>query len=412
MKQLLTLAVFAFCSITLRAADIVVDFAGGGSYTDIQSAINAAAPGDRILVFPGSYNGFTINNGSIQILSAIAGQRYQVSSDVRIGAITGPVHLSNAEFLANANFTSIADCTSPQTTRITDSKFFGPGVGFVDFRNHIVHVQNDTFDVYGSVYIRHGSITGCYFSGGGIAAAYTTSTAPDFTDTVRIIGNRWEAAGGYPIYCYNQHANVYVEGNFIKASYISNIFAFFLLYDNPATGNTIINNTIYCNNGAQYGPIFAIYNSPPSYNPGKTNIRNNVISITPAWTAGLKQIHTIYGSGAPAGMQISYNVFSDDVSSVLGPGYTDDGTNSFNSAVSVDPATGNLNSAVGVDAGDPNPAFYDLDKTRNDAGCFGGSYSQANFNQPDNGSRVLMLTAPRVVLGGNNVTIKGDGLAK
>jgi parallel beta-helix repeat protein len=46
---------------TVRATTLFVGGAGPGNYTTIQTAINAANPGDTIFVYSGTYDGFTIN---------------------------------------------------------------------------------------------------------------------------------------------------------------------------------------------------------------------------------------------------------------------------------------------------------------------------------------------------------------
>src|SRR5438046_7344710 len=56
---------------SLRANTYIVDSGGGGQFTDIQSAITAAQPGDVVLVHlgstGGSYPGFTLDKGLVII---------------------------------------------------------------------------------------------------------------------------------------------------------------------------------------------------------------------------------------------------------------------------------------------------------------------------------------------------------
>jgi len=53
-RALVLLGALAWASV-LQAATLTVDLAGGADYTDIQSAIDAAADGDTVLVMPGEY---------------------------------------------------------------------------------------------------------------------------------------------------------------------------------------------------------------------------------------------------------------------------------------------------------------------------------------------------------------------
>jgi hypothetical protein len=65
---------------------IVVDAAGGGSFTQIQPAVNAAASGDTILVKPGSYAGFTIDGKGLTVVGDV-GTRPSVFQSVRVANI-------------------------------------------------------------------------------------------------------------------------------------------------------------------------------------------------------------------------------------------------------------------------------------------------------------------------------------
>lgn len=69
-RQLLAIACGALFTLAgpVRAGVIVVDAAGGGAFTLIQPAVNAAADGDTILVKPGSYFGFTIDGKELTVI--------------------------------------------------------------------------------------------------------------------------------------------------------------------------------------------------------------------------------------------------------------------------------------------------------------------------------------------------------
>ena len=49
------IGIAALCSSSLSAATLTVDLNGGADYTELQSAIDAAADGDTVLVKPGEY---------------------------------------------------------------------------------------------------------------------------------------------------------------------------------------------------------------------------------------------------------------------------------------------------------------------------------------------------------------------
>lgn len=68
MKKIVSLIVFLFSII--NATTIIVDVNGGGNFTNIQSAINAAVPGDTVKVWPGSYSDQVTLNKNIALLGS------------------------------------------------------------------------------------------------------------------------------------------------------------------------------------------------------------------------------------------------------------------------------------------------------------------------------------------------------
>ena len=58
-----SLCAVALLSPTVRATTWIVDAAGGGNFSDIQTAILASAPGDVLLVQPGTYAPFALDRG-------------------------------------------------------------------------------------------------------------------------------------------------------------------------------------------------------------------------------------------------------------------------------------------------------------------------------------------------------------
>jgi pectin methylesterase-like acyl-CoA thioesterase len=51
-------------------ADVhVVDASGGGDFTTLQAAVNAAADGDTLLVRSGSYDGFLLTGKGLSIVA-------------------------------------------------------------------------------------------------------------------------------------------------------------------------------------------------------------------------------------------------------------------------------------------------------------------------------------------------------
>jgi hypothetical protein len=84
---------FASCAFLVSSGEalasvIVVDAAGGGSFTQIQQAVNAAVDGDTILVKPGSYAGFTIDGKSLTVVGDVSARPsvFQSVSVINVGS--------------------------------------------------------------------------------------------------------------------------------------------------------------------------------------------------------------------------------------------------------------------------------------------------------------------------------------
>lgn len=61
MKKLFILSVFLICAASIQATTIIVDQNGGGQFTTINAAINAASSFDTVKVWPGTYSTEQIN---------------------------------------------------------------------------------------------------------------------------------------------------------------------------------------------------------------------------------------------------------------------------------------------------------------------------------------------------------------
>ena len=129
---------FLACASFVTAAQantIVVDVYGGGSYTDIQSAVDAAQPGDVVLVMAGYYSGFTlakpisvIGVGSAYLLSATltiqnitAGQRAVIVNLMmnRIIATNCAGHV----IVVDSRVRGVHRCRSARTSASTVTRF-------------------------------------------------------------------------------------------------------------------------------------------------------------------------------------------------------------------------------------------------------------------------------------------------
>jgi hypothetical protein len=64
-----------------------------------------------------------------------------------------------------------------------------------------------------------------------------------------------------------------------------------------------------------------------------------------------------------------------------------------------------------INAGDPDVIYADLDLSRNDAGCYGGSFSRDNFDDPVPTTAFIgFVNAPRRTQAALSVPISADAI--
>src|SRR5262245_232238 len=81
---------------TALATDWIVGPPGSGAqFTTIQAAVNAAQPGDRVLVMPGSYAGTVVIAQGIEVLGSGSGVTTISTSAGPNGVVVPPVRIAN-----------------------------------------------------------------------------------------------------------------------------------------------------------------------------------------------------------------------------------------------------------------------------------------------------------------------------
>jgi len=65
-----------------------------------------------------------------------------------------------------------------------------------------------------------------------------------------------------------------------------------------------------------------------------------------------------------------------------------------------------------IDAGHPTLIYSDIDRTRNDMGIYGGSYTMSNYENLTNPMVIGIFTSPTQVIQGQDVIITGSGISK
>lgn len=215
-----------------RAAPIIVDVAGGGDYVNIQAGVDAAAEGDTVLVYPGTYTS--------------AGDR-----DIEFG--TRNIVLRSRDGAAT---TTLHNTSGPGHRLL---KFFGGG--------------QDTTCVVDGFTLKNGAIVGATDSGGGAISVDGVSSAPSPKFINLVIEYNYGLHGG----------GVYVNSSTGSASPVFRHCTF--------NSNTAENNGggIYCGmNGAARvsGCTFVNNESAVGMGGGMHCNLNSNATVTDSWFEG------------------------------------------------------------------------------------------------------------------------------
>jgi hypothetical protein len=407
-KTILLFALLA--SICGRAADLIVaDGGAGGAYATIGAAVTAAVSGDRIIITPkpagATYNeNITVTNKSLQFLSATEGTYWKLNGDITLNpSVAGQSFTIEGANLTNGNITTAVNAPAGARCKVN---ILGCKLtnGYIDFatNNFDMKVAADSI-MNGYVYLRYGNIYGNYINVGALFAhAISYGNDPTATsDVMNVVGNKilastYGAGSTYGVYWGSSNyvfniANNYFDGG----SQNQNLIYIASTKTTTSANNFIINNTfehantnswcIYLTSHNSY--IYVLNNAIDNNGTGVYGIGANTASITDV---------------------IGYN-YVETTNTPFGAIYND-GTNVGSSPMTVNTNTGAVLTGAGINGGSPDLQYSDLDLSRNDAGCFGGSLSRANYTgMTATSTQVLFFDAPRRVLNGQTINISAEG---
>jgi hypothetical protein len=410
MKKLLNLLglmpLFVLCfTSSLHAADLVVAPGGsGGSYASLNAALTAANAGDRIIVYPhagsGSYTETAITiTKSIQILSANEGAYFGVDApSLTIAPATAGASITIMGlrlFTASITATAAAPAGSRCTVNIIHDSIAQGNITF-DQNNFDVTVGSSY--VTGSTTLRYGRVLGNIVTN----TITVNSDATPSNDTVVIVGNRIDLYSTQNGIQWNSTANYFgIYNNYIGCNYNSaatNTGINIATAKNSLSGsNAIINNTINKPAGSYYYAIYAT-NPVNSF----TEIQNNLI------------FGNIYFGGILVGSG-TFSVHYNQMSSFHIGGFINDGTNIQATNLSLN-TLGVVTNALSstINGGNPDLAYSDINLSRNDIGCYGGSFTHDNYFPitSNDWARVLLVNAPRRVMVNSTIQVKALGFDK
>jgi hypothetical protein len=406
-----TVFLFALlASLCGRTADLIVaDGGAGGAYATIGAAVTAAVSGDRIIITPkpagATYNeNITVTNKSLQFLSATEGTYWKLNGNITLNpSVAGQSFTISGGNLTNGNITSAVN--APAGTRckvnILGCKLTN---GYIDFavNNFDMKLAADSI-MSGYVSLRYGSIYGSYINVGSLLAyAISFGNDPTASSTVmNIVGNKILAstygfASTYGVYWGSTSYVFNISNNYFDGgAQNQNLIYVASSKTTTSENNFIINNTFEHANTNSWCIYLESHNS-------YIYVLNNVIENNGTG---------VYGIGANVATitdVLGYN-YVEATNTPFG-GIYNDGTNVGSSPMTISTSTGALLTGAGINGGSPDLQYSDLDLSRNNAGCFGGSLSRANYvGMTNTSTQVLYFDAPRRVLNGQTINVSAEG---
>ncbi len=344
----------------LNAETIVVDLAGGGDYTNMHDAVEAAADGDTILVLSGTF----INSAEDGIISVdkelhLLGSGYDQPENGTLIQTVSPLF----SFIAGSDGSTLRGF-----------RIYGSGGSLITVASDDMIIENN--------HITQNTVGGYY------CVEFTSGVA---ADTLRnnIIG--YDAVGSYR----------YLVGitNTTDVTISNNIFhnsQYYGIFPTSGTNNVIANNLfLSCGNGiTTNGPV---------------RISNNIFMNG----TGTQ----ISAANSPS---ISYNGFYNNaidgttgIEPIIGnPDFENFADNDTYNSASYDDDDFDFHlssSSPGIDAGNPLFDYFDLDGSRNDLGVYGWKFPIGTTGAPTIPVVNSISVTPSTVSPSGTITINATG---
>lgn len=394
-KRVVIFLVSTLISIQFKAADLYVNSTysnsdGISTFTSITSAVQASAPGDRIVIESGTYNEATLTlPHSLTLMPATSG--------------------TTVDFLAHIYFTSGENVLYELFgIRLGQYGFWSSNHGSMSNRSRVhlidcaaanVGFEADGWDVHlikcavtGNTIIRHGDAVLCSFynfylrseSGSEISSRQLNIIQNSISEVLWIVSD---------------NAHFRIANNYLKHLHIQG------WHTSTSIRNDIVNNDF------AGGNLHISFQGVPAYNLRFINNQNQ--TYRNHCDGGHWDCQGDFMAECPTGCDSGPLGFDCNI-----PGYFEWSYNSWTPSFSCEPHAGQslifrkVYPSIGdpVNGGNPAHEFYDTDLTINDRGRTGGLWGTSNF--PDNtpGSAYLYtLEMPSDLFPGIPASLKAKG---
>lgn len=382
LKNTLLVASLAIAFAAKPMDRMVAPGGSGNIYPTIISAIEAANSGDRIIIAPGVYPGTITITKSLSLLSNSPGQRYTINGSIALLHSAAQVTLTISSMRLNGGiYENMTNVTG--SIRIIDSVITGD-VSITGEAGITCQLHRDSLLSY--VNLTHGVVTGCHLTCDNLPSgygAYNMSAFLGVPASARLIGNvigKGATATTGSMVNVTPNGRFEVRNNVFVTNTATHVGPLVLCQNSSLMTNDPCvfenNSMIHAGTG---NPVFLRVNT--TSNALNLSVRNNLFvgSSQPVSTA------------SPS-VEVAYNITTMSTAQV------DQNTGA--------PAPG----SPAINGGDPDALYTDLDLTRNDAGCYGGSFSRDNFDDPlTSSAAVLFLDAPRRTQAAYSMQLKAEG---
>lgn len=395
-------------TFSLRATDLIVEeFGTFPTYPSINAAITASANGDRIVIKNRAGDIPWIEN--IAVSKSLTFVSYTNNTQ---WIMQGTITLTSADG-REINFIGMKNTSGNISIGTTAGANRGTKVNIMDCHFVIgsVLLNNNTFEInvvsskFDSGYINFnaGNVIGNQINNSLSTAGINYNNSMTFAaDTCFIVGNKLynTNSSGEALHANSTGQVVHIRNNFVTHSYIG-----IAVYGGNTSNiaNLIWNNTITTLTACSF-THYSIYIT--GNNSGTVwEVMNNVLDeVTNCSTIG------IYRDSSSGIVNAYFNHIDPVYNTEMSGGFTFSGNNTLTADIVLDSEGQITTGSAAINGGNPAQPYYDLDLSVGDPGCYGGSYSLANFFPLFTGSsRVYFVKFPFNVRQGSTLNFKAYG---